>query len=348
MRGAEASPPEPKRFMSTMWGSTPRWLEEVEFTHRRNRLGTVEDLRYLMAQSRNAEVVIVLGSASLRHRYRDLVFVALIRARRRTQGIVITDATWEPESRALAARTRLPSRAFGLPIRAFVRLVDGPYVRYCVLSTDELQTFPATWGVPKDRVVFTPFPATMPATTEGTRGDYLFVGGNSLRDHGTVYRALAHLSHPAVVATSAVPPGEARKGLSWGALAPDDYDRKLAGCRAAAVVLNRSVRSAGQQSYLNAMLLEKPVIVTDSPGVRDYVIDGETGVIVPEGDSFALRAAIADVFDASRTRHYEEMGRRARQSVIDRRLDYAGYFDVSLLGVAHNLARDLNKAHPSV
>jgi glycosyltransferase involved in cell wall biosynthesis len=51
-------------------------------------------------------------------------------------------------------------------------------------------------------------------------------------------------------------------------------------------------RSAGQQTVLNAMVLRKPVIVSDAPGIREYVQDGRDGIVVPPGDAEALGAAL--------------------------------------------------------
>jgi glycosyltransferase involved in cell wall biosynthesis len=65
------------------------------------------------------------------------------------------------------------------------------------------------------------------------------------------------------------------------------------------------------------MGLRKPVIVTDSPGVRDYVIDGVTGVIVPPTVE-ALRAAILHVMDPANAGFYRQMGDRAREDVFKR------------------------------
>jgi glycosyltransferase involved in cell wall biosynthesis len=63
--------------------------------------------------------------------------------------------------------------------------------------------------------------------------------------------------------------------------------------------------------------LRKPVIVTEAPGVRDYVIDGVTGVIVPH-DAQALRAAILHVMDPANANFYRAMGERAREDVFKR------------------------------
>ena len=55
------------------------------------------------------------------------------------------------------------------------------------------------------------------------------------------------------------------------------------------------LQSTGQQSYLNAMRLKKPVIVSRVSGVLDYIIPGVTGIVVPPGDPTELRKAILRV-----------------------------------------------------
>lgn len=45
-------------------------------------------------------------------------------------------------------------------------------------------------------------------------------------------------------------------------------------------------------SVLEAAACGRPAIVTDVPGCRDAVVDGETGLLVPLGDPRALAAAL--------------------------------------------------------
>lgn len=52
-----------------------------------------------------------------------------------------------------------------------------------------------------------------------------------------------------------------------------------------------------------------PTVASDSPGLRDSVRDGETGVLVPHGDVPALAAALSRLLGDAGLR--EEMGRRA-------------------------------------
>jgi glycosyltransferase involved in cell wall biosynthesis len=78
--------------------------------------------------------------------------------------------------------------------------------------------------------------------------------------------------------------------------------------RAAAVVVvpleAREDRASGQTTYANAMARGKAIVITDTPGVRDYISDGETGLIVAPGDADAIAHAV--------TRLLVDPGERAR------------------------------------
>ena len=60
------------------------------------------------------------------------------------------------------------------------------------------------------------------------------------------------------------------------------------------------------------MVLGKPVVVTDALGVRDYVEDRRTGLIVPPGDPAAMRAALDWLLDPANASEVRAMGERAR------------------------------------
>lgn len=75
------------------------------------------------------------------------------------------------------------------------------------------------------------------------------------------------------------------------------------------VVPLRSVRyAAGVTSVVEAMACGKAVIVTDSPGIRDYVLPGQSGLVVPPQDPSALGAAIQELWD--QPERVREMGQR--------------------------------------
>ena len=52
-------------------------------------------------------------------------------------------------------------------------------------------------------------------------------------------------------------------------------------------------------------------MASDSPGLRESVVSGETGLLVPHGDEHRLASAIGSLLTDRQAR--EEMGRRARR-----------------------------------
>jgi len=64
------------------------------------------------------------------------------------------------------------------------------------------------------------------------------------------------------------------------------------------------------------MAMARPVIVTRTPGMEHYIVDGETGLLVPAGDHDALASSILRLLnDPAQAR---EMGLRGRERVLAR------------------------------
>ncbi|WP_328858876.1 glycosyltransferase [Williamsia herbipolensis] len=125
-------------------------------------------------------------------------------------------------------------------------------------------------------------------------------GGDRHRDPDTLFAALERVrqSHPHatfdVQSTSTSPP-------EWLTLLPrmspsgvlDVYARS-----AVVVVTTRSnLHVSGMTVALEAMATGRPVVITDSPGMDDYVQDGVTGAVVPSGDDAAVAAAVSRYLD---------------------------------------------------
>lgn len=314
----EAEAKRRKPILATMPGPDPLWNTYVH-DHLPDNAGSLKDYLSLLRLAKGRQLLILNGSVGRRQRYRDLVFAILLKLRfSKPPPVLMQDATWEPRSEALESELPFLKKVIPKLARMIISLIDGPHMRYAVLSTKEVETFPQVWGVDPSRVVFQPFPNTLHEYRGmATRDDgYIFAGGNSVRDFGLLESALQGINIPARFATKWQPTLNL-PNMEVGPTSHDDYMSLLANAHAVVVPLRQSVRSAGQQSYLNAMGLGKPVIVTDAPGVRDYIIDGVTGIIVPP-DVNALRAAILHVMDPVNTDFYAEMGRRAREDVFKR------------------------------
>jgi glycosyltransferase involved in cell wall biosynthesis len=266
-------------------------------------------LRRLLGDASDYDAVLLNGSGRL-----DQIAAALLARRRSVGPLVISDCTWQRGTWWLDR----------LVCRVGIRAIDCPRVTYCVLSRDEVSLFPRTWGVDPSRVVFTPFCYTLTedelaAPTSDAGG--VFSGGDSMRDYDPLLAAASILPVNVTLAVKQV-------RAAWGDLPANVHAKTVSHegfvelMRHAGVVvvpLRAGIeRAAGQQTYLNAMALGKVVITTDSPGARDYIDDGSTGIIVPAGDERSLTAALRRTLDPSRRREMEEIGARARAVVRSR------------------------------
>lgn len=265
-------------------------------------------LRRLVAEAAHHRALIVDGSVGPRDLY--LEPLAALAVRRRPGGpqtpIVLVECQWKiGGSRLDRALTRLGLRA-----------LDGPRVGYCVLTEWEQDRFSGTWGVDRGRVFVTPYCHTLSdaelAAPTSTDGD-VFAGGNSLRDYGPLLSAATQIEAGVTIATKLID-GPLPANVTAGPVPEERFFELLRNARAVVVPLaGREDRTAGQQTYLNAMALGKVAIVTDSPGVREYVEDGRTGLVVPPGDADALAAALRWALDPANAVAVEKMAAAARE-----------------------------------
>ncbi len=313
--------------LSTLWAddTDPNWAACVEVIDWRDHRGLISWLRAFVPASRGRHAVILRGTVTLQERYRDLVgAVALKLVRGRPPLVVVSDATIEPGSRALARRLGPLAPLLPALSRLLIRAADGPHVRWCVLSSEEVEVFARTWGVPSDRVVFTPFTHTLPTGLDprspgpATDGDepFFFAGGTSLRDYDLLAAAADGTGLRVVVASSWRPRRPVAE-VSAGYVSHDEFLRLMRTCRANVVPISAASRSAGQQTYLNSMALAKPTIVTAAMGVLDHVEDGVTGIVV-EPDVAALRSALVAAADPANADDLRAMGARAQDDVLTR------------------------------
>jgi glycosyltransferase involved in cell wall biosynthesis len=327
------------RILSTLFSTDPPiplWQERVE-TLRPAGADAVTVGRLLM-QARRYDALVLDGSAR-----RDQLAAALLRARARARGggggpaLVIADATWKvPESASAAAGKRLA-----------IRQIDGERTAFCVLSRFEVERFALTWRLRRSRVRFTPWPVTLTSPdpmhdltdNESADNGRVFAGGNSLRDYPPLIDAADEIGAPVDIATNTLAADDTRPypaNVTARSFARADYDAML---RAASVVVvplqPRTDRSSGQTTYVNAMALGKAIVVSDAPGVRDYIDDGETGVIVPSGDAQALAGAVRGLLADRQWR--ERLGENARRHAL-RNLTLSGYAERLLQVVEETLA----------
>jgi len=281
------------------------WRERVEMLDSTG-LSFPGMVRSLIRESRSYSALVLNGSGSP---YDQMFAAALVARRRRPPIVMFADCVWG-----------LGGSAKRLLVRSALRALDGPDVHYCVHSHAQRERFPALWGLDAERVHVTRYYYTLSEeelAQPTTRNGSVFAGGDSHRDYGPLIEAAREVTAPLLIATSRLS-GAERARLPDNVRAPGrlPHDRYVDQMRNASVVVvaleSRDDRSAGEQTYLNAMVLGKPVIVVDTMGVREYVSDGETGLVVPGRDPAALAAALTWTLDPSNETAVARMTERAR------------------------------------
>lgn len=160
-----------------------------------------------------------------------------------------------------------------------------------------------------------------------TPGGHIESLGISYRDYPTLIRAMRRLPH--IIC-------QVRIGSQWAhgdvgisaaelptnvRLAPFVHPDELRTCYAASRFIVIPLRAgtqwcAGSATIREAQAMGKAVIATASPGLREYIEDGVTGLLIQPGDDRGLAQAIAHLWNHPEVA--DEMGRLARERVRDR------------------------------
>jgi glycosyltransferase involved in cell wall biosynthesis len=271
------------------------------------------------AELERGDVVIVSGAMGFPDRWSHLRSARVLQRRVPGLGIVVSDATWHPRSSSDESKGQRLRPVLTVIEKWLLRSLDPSRTRYCFLSDDERLSFAREAKVPLDTVRVTPFFPTIVLEPDLDRllelaadpQPYVFSGGNATRDYDLLRRALGGTDIEVRIATRATAP-DPPPNFVEGPVGHDDFLHLLA-CAAIVVIplATTSGRSAGQQSYLNAMRLGKPTIVNDAIGVIELL--GDAAFIVPSGDPDALRAKIEWILrpeNADQVAEVVERGRR--------------------------------------
>lgn len=211
-------------------------------------------------------------------------------------------------------------------------------VNHFVVHSSREVTLAKEWfGIPERKVTFVPLQKgemTIRAT-EDTREPFIVAMGSANRDYRTLIEAIDGTGIPLTIVAAPRCIAHLRIPKNVTHL----HDLTHAACLELAARARISViplldveAASGQVTFLEAMRLGRPVITTRSPGTEDYITDGQTGLLVPVGDSRSLREAIHSLWTdgarrqllADAARHYaqahfsdEAIAMRLRQILLE-------------------------------
>jgi glycosyltransferase involved in cell wall biosynthesis len=174
--------------------------------------------------------------------------------------------------------------------------------RMLVYSTSEERHAKETLGIPADKVERIYFHADQEFFRPDGRSsepDLICAAGQLLRDYDCLVDAVRNLRVRVQIAAGSPwiekklePRADLPANVSWGRLDRDGLRNLYARSAFAVVPIKQNPYQTGIATILEMMAAGKCVIATRTHGQTDTIVDGETGIYVPPGDSTALRNTI--------------------------------------------------------
>ena len=183
------------------------------------------------------------------------------------------------------------------------------------------------YRLPEEKFVFLPYKANHSNKSRYTQGGlcnialgrFVFSGGNGKRDYKCLVDAVRGTDIPVVI--SATNPA-VRKQIELlpniillGAPEPAFAQLQSICTLAVVPMIDSGLKGGGEANFCNTMWHGKPVIACCNMAAEDYIIEGETGFVVPSGDSELLRRRILELWnDPERA---EQIGRNGHRHVAE-------------------------------
>jgi glycosyltransferase involved in cell wall biosynthesis len=188
--------------------------------------------------------------------------------------------------------------------------------RFAVHARSEAADYAAWLGLDRSRFRFVPLQRGRlgPLPPSPIAGSYIVSMGSANRDYRTLAEAVRGTGIRTVVIAKrdllqALPPTPEIVGLHG--LGQDECNSILAGAALNVVPIRDGRTASGQVTFTTAMRLGVATVATRCVGTVDYIVDGETGLLVPSGDALSMRGAIEILWrDETRRRQLAEAGRR--------------------------------------
>ena len=205
--------------------------------------------------------------------------------------------------------------------RIVLKIADRAVYYYVVVSKPDLDSFSQTWNIKPDKIRVCPFFSFQPDAANQSQhvstGNHVFAGGSSFRNYTPFIDAIELIPEKEFYLCAKNLPFRENypQNVHVGPVPYSEYKRLIETAAVVVIPLELGLRrSAGMLTYFDAMWAKKPIIITDALGVRDYIIDGETGIVV-DGSAESFVQAIRWVLDDSHQHEVQKMVRQAYVSV---------------------------------
>lgn len=185
--------------------------------------------------------------------------------------------------------------------RLFARLAVEGASCALVQRGCEVAAYSQALGVSPAKFKLVPYHATIfDLDVDVRENGYVFAGGDSHRDYPVLVEAVRDLPYRVIIAClrrDHFAGIQIPKNVEIVTVPAAEFLSLMAGANVIVVPLGaRALHVGGEQTYLNAMTMGKPTIVTDAYAT-DYIANGVTGILTPAGDVGSLKDAIKRIMD---------------------------------------------------
>jgi len=217
---------------------------------------------------------------------------------------------------AIPLKWRFPDRVFGYFLRHVSLILS--------IRTGDIDMMQRRFGVREDSLRFVPMPCPVLEEPDPDAPDplgdipatYVYSAGSAHRNWPLLLQVLRDLPYPAIIATQSDLGGAvSEEGLTLLPAQTIEAGRALlTRCTVLAMAFQNTDLACGPTIILDALALGIPVAATDTNGSRDYVVNGETGLLSDPDSPEALSANIALLMEDDELR--KRMGERARTYAV--------------------------------
>jgi glycosyltransferase involved in cell wall biosynthesis len=188
-------------------------------------------------------------------------------------------------------------------------------------SAHQVQNYARFFNLPEKQFIFIPYKANHSKMVQrelpNLTLEYIFSGGNGKRDYKTLVEAVSETDVTVIISTTRPEVMNSIENIPnvipLAATEPS-YAKLMAASRFVVIPMaSTGLKGGGEANFCNAMWHGKPIIAMDDVSASDYIVDGETGFIVPPGDTILLRQRILELWQDKEKCH--SMGVNGRKRV---------------------------------
>jgi glycosyltransferase involved in cell wall biosynthesis len=172
-----------------------------------------------------------------------------------------------------------------------------------VLSSWERDACATLFGIPRERIRFTPIPLKPLEPGSLNRGGYVISSGRAVCDWETLFQAAAEADWPLVVvcgkqdASRVERLNRSGRAKVYVDISPEEHQRLIAEASVYVAALHERAVSSGQVRIMEAHRVLTPVIASNVRGLADYLVPDESALVVEPEDPVALRDAVNRLLD---------------------------------------------------